>query len=149
MKIRYPFKNEQPVPTTDSLVINVVDGDGVAVSGATVSVEEKAETGTVTVTCQDSEENPVELAIIFLCDSNQMPIPPNDSNVVAYGFTESDGTATLTIWDKETHRPTEVTDIPFDDYYLFARDQEQLITYSGSLTVDGDEDVTITLTSGD
>ena len=103
-------------------------------------------TGTVTVTCVEENQDPVINVNVFLCDSNQMPTHQDDSNLVAIGYTGADGTATLTLWDKETHQPTEVTDIPFDDYYLFASDEDQLYTYSGALTVDGDETVTITLT---
>ena len=119
-----------------------VDGE----ESETITLTAPVSTGTVTVTCQDSEQTPLEYASIFLCDSNQMPTQQDDSMVVANGFTESDGTATLTLYDKETHQATEVTDIPFDDYYLFAVNNDDSLNYTGTLTVDGDETVTITLT---
>ena len=114
----------------------------------TLNIEaEPATTGTVTVTCQDGGETPLNSASIFLCDSNQMPTQQDDSMLVAYGITEEEGTVTLTLWDKETHQETEVTDIPFDDYYLFAN--TQTLSYAGTLTVDGDETATITLTEAE
>lgn len=122
----------------------VVDGE----ETETITLTAEVSTGTVTVTCQDESENPLEFASIFLCDSNQMPTQQDDSMLVAEGLSESDGTATLTLYDKETHQTTEVTDIPFDDYYLFAVNNDDTLNYAGTLTVDGDETTTITLTSG-
>ena len=103
-------------------------------------------TGTITIICQDSEGNPAENAECLLCSTDQIPTPQDDSNIVAFSQTGSDGTGTLALWDKETHQPTEVTDIPFDDYYIFTQ-RTNYQAYTGELTVDGDETVTITLTS--
>ena len=109
-------------------------------------------TGTVTVTTQYYEEDeqqyePLSQTFVFLCDTNQMPTD-DDSNVVASAKTtlndDNVAIATLSLWDRETHQSTEVTDIPFGDYYLFG--QKNTWQYSGTLTVDGDETVTITLT---
>ena len=112
---------------------------------------EPSETGTVTVTCQDSNEDPIYLGTVFLCDENQMPSEQDDSMLVAYGTTVGEtGVASLTLWDTSTHQPTQVTDIPFDDYYLFAVGEDannNPVSYSGSLTVDGDETISITLTA--
>ena len=139
MKIRYPFKNEQP--TTDNLVISVVDGDGVAISGATVSVEEKAETGTVTVTCKDESENLLSNAMVVLLTENAEPSP---TNVVGVGITGEDGTTLLYEFD-EQGRPTQtVAEIPYGTYYLISNKSPLL--YGNTLVIDGDENVTITLT---
>ena len=113
----------------------------------TVELEAAApvvQTGTVTVTLQDSEGD--AKGVIYLCDSNEAPYE-DDSNVIAYGQTTNDtNPVTLTLYDVETHEATEVTDIPFDTYYVFAKDNGDEEFYTGTLTVDGDEDVTITLT---
>ena len=144
MKIRYPFKNE-PTPTTDNLVINVSDGDGVAISGATVSIEEKAETGTVTVTCVNSEQTPLENADVRIYDSQE-------EVVFGVGYTDSNGTVLLKV-PNEQYEPTEVVaNIPFGTYIIVANGEDPIttvsLTYKGELTIDGDENVTITL-SGD
>ena len=113
-----------------------------------IELEAASSTGTVTATCQyeeGGEYSPVNGVTVLLANTNQMPSPEDDSTLVALGQTGSDGTVTLTLWDKETHQPTEVTDIPFDDYYIFAQ-RTNYQTYTSALTVDGDETVTITLT---
>ena len=101
-------------------------------------------TGTVTVTCQDSEEQPLKAVAIYLCNTNQLDLE-DDSNFVAIEDSGLTGTVTLTIYDTATHQPTEETAIPFGSYYLFAT-KDGFETYSSALTVDGDETVTITLT---
>lgn len=141
MKIRYPFKNEQP--TTDNLVITVSDGDGVAVSGATVSIEEKAETGTVTVTCQDSESNLLENAYVGL-------LVEQGGLSVAVGYTDNTGTVILEEADGQGEPTGTTANVQFGTYYLYAESNDTSLAYStDEFVVDGDEEVTITLTSGD
>ena len=102
-------------------------------------------TGTVTVTLLNTDSEEAK-GVIYLCDSNEAPYE-DDSNVIAYGqTTRNTNPVTLTLYDVETHEPTEVTDIPFDTYYVFAKDNGDEEFYTGTLTVDGDETVTITLT---
>ena len=139
MKIRYPFKSEQPI--TDNLVITVVDGDGVAVSGATVSVVPKAETGTVTVTCKDESENLLSGIGVILLTENAEPSP---TNAVGVGVTGEDGTTLLYEFDEYGDPTSVVKQVEYGDYYLIA--ESRGISYGGALTVDGDENVTITLT---
>ena len=103
-------------------------------------------TGTITINCQDSEGNPAENAECLLCSTNQIPTPQDDSNLVAFSQTGSDGTGTLALWDKETHQPTEVTDIPFGDYYLFVYHSSIAHPYESELTIDGDDELNISLT---
>ena len=105
-----------------------------------------AQTGTVTVTCQNSEENPLAGTSVFLCSTDDVP-GQSDENVVAYSNTNGNGECTLALWDTSTHQPTQVTDIPFGDYYLIAT-KALYETYNESFTIDGDETVTITLTRG-
>ena len=129
------------------MVITVSDGDGVAVSGATVSVEEKADTGTVTVTTVDSEQNPLEHSGVVLSTEPIDFSSQDDTGFVAYGLTGSDGTVTLNLWDITTHQPTQDTDVPYGTYYFGGFNGDGGVkTYTGTLVVDGDEDVTITLT---
>lgn len=102
-------------------------------------------TGTVTITVTDGD-NLLENASIILCAENRLPSIDDDSIVVAYNVTGNDGKATLQVWDTETHQPTESTNIHYGTYYLFI---EAGIgePYSEQLIVDGDIDITLTLTS--
>ena len=146
MRIRYPFKNEQP--TTDNLVISVVDGDGVAVSGATVSVVPKSETGTVTVTCQDSEENPLNSCGVILSTSAWDWSNPDISTLVGIGKLSENGVYSINEFTEQFVVTDTPVDVEYGDYYLSALDNNTNNTYAGTLTVDGDENITITL-SGD
>ena len=105
-------------------------------------------TGTVNVTVLGSDgETPVPQTIVFLCDTDDVPSQQSDSNIVAMGQTNSNGETTLALYDTSTHQPTQVTDIPFGDYYLITI-VDGFEPYDESFTIDGDEEVTITLTSG-
>ena len=105
-------------------------------------------TGTVTVTVLDGDDNdaPLEDENVFLCSTDDVP-GQSDDNLVAYGKTDANGECTLVLWDTSTHHPTEVDDIPFGNYYLIVNDGG-FETYDEAFTVDGDEEVTITLTGG-
>ena len=87
--------------------------------------ETPVSTGTVTVTCKDSEENLLGDADILLYNTTQ--------GEVGTGTTEDDGTLTM-------------TEVPFGTYTLSANQYDTLY-YEGELVVDGDETVTITLTA--
>ena len=104
-------------------------------------------TGTVTVTCVDSEDNPIKESSVLLSTEPIDFSSQDDTGFVAYGQTGTDGTVTLTLWDSTTHQPTQDTDVPYGTYYFggFNGDGE-IRSYTGTLTVDGDETVTITLT---
>lgn len=101
------------------------------------------ETGTVTVTClvDDGEEDPYPMVSgdVGLATAPIDWIDPDYSTIVALARTfDETGTATLTNQDQST-------DIPFGTYYLCAEEGQIGAQYSGTLTVDGDEEVTITL----
>ena len=98
-------------------------------------------TGTVTVTCQDSEENPVENATVVL---STVEDPQSLDEVVGAGITDNTGTVTLETVNGEGQPSGTVADVTFGTYYLSGTNME--IRYSGTLVVDGDETVTITLT---
>ena len=119
-----------------------VDGE----ESETITLTAPVETGTVTVTCQTDPDNPVSNALVYLCDTNEFPSQQDDSHIVAIGRTDSNGETTLALWDKTAHQPTQDDDIPFGNYYIFVTSAYD--PYSGTLTVDGDETVTITLTEG-
>ena len=87
-----------------------------------VTLETAVETGTVTVTCTDGDTLPIEGATVTL---------KQDSQTVKTGTSGGDGVCVL-------------ENVPYDTYTLEAS-SELAGTYSGSLTVDGDETVTITL----
>lgn len=95
-------------------------------------------TGTVTVTAtvNDGVDNPYPLypdGYVGLSTDVADWDDPEWQPDVGYADT-FDETGTVTL-----------TDIPFGTYYLSARDGEYLNEYDGTLTVDGDETVTITL----
>ena len=101
-------------------------------------------TGTVTVTCQDSEENKLEYAIVKLCSDDQTP---SASNLVGAGITDENGECTIMEVDDQLI-PTEVVkQVEYGNYYLYGYNTDDSLTYTGTLTVDGDETVTITLTA--
>lgn len=93
-------------------------------------------TGTVSVTVT-YKGNPQSGEEITLSTSDDLS---DTSAKVAVGTTGDDGTCTL-----KNQEDTE--DIPFGNYYIFAV-YDNNTDYTSSLTVDGDEEVTITLTSG-
>ena len=112
----------------------------------TIALESASGTGTVTVTCVDSEQQALNDCTVLLSTAPIDFDSQDDSDFVAYGTGEN-GVATLTLWDTTTHQPTEETQIPFDTYYIGAISTFGTPkTYNGTLTVDGDETVTITLT---
>ena len=103
------------------------------------------QTGTVTVTAtvDDGEEQyPMGTGMVVLATAPVDWDKPDYSTFVAAAQTfDETGTATLALVGGQS------TDIPFGTYYLCAADIAQAPTseYSGTLTVDGDEEVTITL----
>ena len=117
-----------------------VDGD----ETETITLTAPAgDTGTVTVTAtvDDGEtQYPVyEGCMVCLATAPVDWTDPDYTTFVALAQTfDETGTATLTTQDQSR-------DIPFGTYYLCAEDGETGAQYSGSLTVDGDETVTITL----
>ena len=120
-----------------------VDGD----EEVTITLTAASGTGTVTVTCQDSSENPVPNAFV---DLTTVAEPSSSDDWVATGITGNDGTVILETPDKSGEYPVPsgtVANVPFGNYYLTASDDSaEPNSYTGTLTVDGDEEVTITLT---
>lgn len=106
-------------------------------------------TGTVTVTCVNEATDPITEVHSILLYTGEMPTPQQDSNLVAYGSNGEGNVATLYLWDTTTHQLTDDPNIPFGTYNIFADgldENENSYNYMGTLTVDGDETVTITLT---
>lgn len=106
------------------------------------------QSGTVTITVQyefDGQTEPVINKGVMLYTGDTIPTPQDDSRLVSRNVTNDEGVAEMTVWDTITHQATEVTDIPFGTYTLFSSDDD-IYSYTGTLTVDGDETVTITLT---
>jgi hypothetical protein len=113
-----------------------------------VELEAASSTGTVTITVQyefDGQTEPAPNTAVMLYTGDTPPTPQDDSRLVSYNTTNDEGVAEMTVYDTSTHQPTQVTDIPFGTYTLFSSDYDGF-SYSGTLTVDGDETVTITLT---
>ena len=113
----------------------------------TISLSAAVSAGTVTVTCQDSTQNPITDARVYLSSHSTFDwedLPSELEYLVGFGMSdETTGIATLHYYDG-TQEPTG-TDIPFGSYYLYAKSELGSEEYSGTLTVDGDETVTITL----
>ena len=133
------------------MTVTVTDENSEPIENATVTVTEKVETGTVTVTGVYGDNQPLyRLDTVLLYTGDGVPTQEDDSRVVAVGGS-SDNVATLGLWDSTAHQPTEDTAIPYGTYNIYAEgvDGDSITyTYNGTLTVDGDENVTITL-SGD
>ena len=101
-------------------------------------------TGTVTVTCVDSENNPLAETYVGLNIDEETPI--------AGGNTGSDGTVILETLTEQGEPTGTVADVPYGNYLLFGAYFDESTgldyTYSGALTVDeATETVTITLTT--
>ena len=98
--------------------------------------EEPSQSGTVTVTALDGYEEtpvPLERGTVVLA-TEPVDLENLDPSIIVASSTEFDETGTTTMLN-----------VPFGTYYLFATNSSRDIEYSGTLTVDGDEEVTITL----
>ena len=118
----------------------------VTVSGDTtlsIAMESATQTGTVTVTALSDTGGgayPVSDGMVALATEQIDWANPDPTKLVAIAQTfDETGTGTLATMEQST-------DIPFGTYYLCAMCSEDSTYYSGTLTVDGDETVTITLT---
>ena len=110
---------------------------------------EPATTGTVTITCKEGDD-PMDQIAVYLYTGNTKPSDADDSMVIAKGTSNDEGVAKLYVYDTTTHQATEVDDIPFGSYKLYALDTAyETYSYDGTLTVDGDETATITLTEAE
>ncbi len=106
----------------------------------TVTLVAVVSTGTVSVTCQDSESTPLENASVYLTTQADWDFDLQNldlTKLAGLGTTESDGTCAVANNDDPN--------IAYGEYYLYGIDSNETIKYSGTLTVDGDEEVTITL----
>lgn len=116
----------------------------------TIALEQSGGTGTVTVTGVYGDNQPLtELTDVLLYTGDGVPTIEDDSRFVAIGGSGEDNVATLFLWDTTAHEPTQDTAIPYGTYNIYAEgtdDKTNIYTYNGTLTVDGDETVTITLT---
>ena len=112
----------------------------------TLNIEaEPSQSGTVTVTALDgyeAEPVPLDEGIVVLATAPVDWTNPDTSTYVALAENTFDehGTCTLLTVDLSPN-------IPFGTYYLCATNTGQDVQYSGTLTVNGDEEVTITLTA--
>ena len=112
----------------------------------TVSLTATGGTGTVTVTCKDSTEENVSANPIILTTEPFNPSSPSLDIVVGMGYaTANTGVYTINEFNEQGQPTDTVKDVPFGNYYLYADNHIKSISYTGSLTVDGDEEVTITL----
>lgn len=134
--------SDETLSYTGSLV---VDGD----ETATITLTAGASTGTVTVTCKDSTEENVSATPIILTTEPFNPSSPSLDIVVGMGkATSTTGVYTINEFTEQGQPTDTVKDVPFGNYYLYANNAIKQISYNGKLTVDGDEEVTITLTGG-
>ena len=112
----------------------------------TVSLTATGGTGTVTVTCKDSTEENVSANPIILTTEPFNPSSPSLDIVVGMGYaTANTGVYTINEFTEQGQPTATVKDVPFGNYYLYADNHIKSISYNGSLSVDGDEEVTITL----
>ena len=119
----------------------VVDGD----ETATITLTEVVSTGTVTVTCQNSSEEKLSGTLLVLSTEQFNPSNPDTASIVGVGAaTSATGVYTINEFEGQGTPTDIVKDVPFGNYYLYANNNMELF-YNGTLTVDGDEEVTITL----
>ena len=120
------------------MTITVVDVDNNPVEGATVNV---VKAGTVTVTTIDKQGNPLEYSTVLICTSET----PSLETVLGVGQTDENGTTLIYEFDEEGRPTSVVARIPYGTYYLMGIN-EPLGYQSNDFVVDGNENVTITLT---
>lgn len=101
-------------------------------------------TGTVTVTCTDNEDNPLENATVALSTEEYFDSDnPNYDIVLGLNYTDTDGVATLKEIDRYDN-PTDVdAEIPFGNYHLFVdyfdiNQQKSVLRYKGMLRVNSE-----------
>lgn len=119
------------IPAVRILEITVNDGDGVAVTGATVTVETHIPTGTVTGTLVDNDGNPIADKTIALLIED-LDILPQDTEDIPFGTSQNDGSFDLMI-------NYDSYDIPYGDYYLTAWEYDHDMKKLGSQNVTIDE----------
>ena len=145
------FQQLLPEPVGNpEITITITDEEDNPIENATVSVVESTSTGTVTVTVLDTDgETPLEDALVDLYTVEE---PSSLDDCVGTGVTGSDGTCTLKELDRTQQIPTPTetdAEVTYGTYYLFGEDSNGDNHYKGILVVDGDENVTITLTGGE
>lgn len=114
-----------------------------------ITLVESGGTGTVTVTCVDSQATPLSKVNRVALYTGDVPPIEDDSMMVAGGYNDSGNVVELLLWDTATHQLTEDKQIPFGTYNVRADGEDTFsnpVSYSGTLTVDGNEEITITLT---
>ena len=113
----------------------------------TATITLTAPTGTVSITCHEEDAPTADIAV-YLYTGDTKPSSQDDSMVIAYGLSaDESGLAEMHIYDTSSHQATEVDDIPFGSYKLYAIDTVyDTYSYDGTLTVDGNETLTINLT---
>ena len=112
-----------------------------------------ATTGTVTVTCQTDyggEMSPAQTGSVVLSTHNTFDwedLQTEFEYIIAYGDFAAPATS-CTLYTLDGQGQPVGTSIPFGSYYLYAKGtnhDNETVQYTGTLTVDGDETVTITL----
>lgn len=95
-----------------NLEIIVNDDNGVAVTGASVTVEEHIPTGTVIGILVDGDGNPIADKTIALL-TEDFDILPQETDDIPFGTSQNDGSFDLMMGDGSY-------DIPYGNYYLTA-----------------------------
>lgn len=117
----------------------------------TLNIEaEPATTGTVTVTCQPDS---IATGRVVLSTHNTFDWEDMQTEfeyTIAYGDFASPSTS-CTLYTLDGQGQPVGTSIPFGSYYLYAKGTKngETVQYDGTLTVDGNEEVTITLTEAE
>lgn len=117
----------------------------------TLNIEaEPATTGTVTVTCQPDS---IATGRVVLSTHNTFDWEDMQTEfeyIIAYGDFASPSTS-CTLYTLDGQGQPVGTSIPFGSYYLYAKGTKngETVQYDGTLTVDGNEEVTITLTEAE
>jgi hypothetical protein len=124
-------------------LVSVLNGDE---PGPTPPGPTPTGTGTVTVTCLNLDEDPALNRDVTLSSVEQVTDPQTE--LICAGNTGDTGTVTLKEFDWTLDPPlTDITaNVPYGNYYLIIGELDDP-EYTGTLTVDGNETVTITLTS--
>ena len=90
-------------------------------------------------------EQPLNSQLVMLRTNSDFTNNPTVDGTVAFCTSSASSFVPLNVTDPVTHTPTQSTDIPFGTYYLcVVRDGQY--GYIEELVVDGDKEITITVT---
>lgn len=115
--------------------------------------EQQGTSGTLTVTCVDSEQTPLENSIIFTSDEQYATVTEfleaveQDLTIaLGYGLTDNTGEALIMTMGEDWQPIEPIIEFEAGTYYIYAVTGDFAKGYVGTVNINGDTTTTITLT---